>query len=370
MSPRTWSGLKVNHEKTELLLLGNLACTGQETAVNNIKIKQSVNIILGVHFTHDIRAKQKLNINELISSTQLKLRIWRWRDLIIGRIQIVKTLIIPIFLYRTSLISLDKEFVKEANKLTFNFIWKGKEKVKRSTLISDIEDGGLKAPHLNSIIETQRILCRCKKLANDQPSGWKTILLHYLNPVGGKLVLCCDFDLKKLPIKLPAFYEECFTFFAKCSAVNNLNIQDINGNYCQKLSYGTTKFICIGDNSVYFRNLAEKGILRVGDLISNKNELIIKSELRVLHLPPLDAFRLVSLIDALSTQWRESLKTCISIGDTPFNLRDEIKLRLGGQIVLLEKAFSKIVYKELRNRIVSPPTAKLSDAHFVNDSLN
>ena len=103
--------------------------------------------------------------------------------------------------------------MKEANKIIFDFIWKGKNKVKRSAPISGIEDGGLKAPHLNSIIETQRILC-CKKLANDQPSGWKTILLHYLKPVGGKLVLCCDFDLKKLPMKLPAFYEE----FLKCVA--------------------------------------------------------------------------------------------------------------------------------------------------------
>ena len=57
----------------------------------------------------------------------------------------------------------------------------------------------------------------------------------------------------------------------------------------------------IGDKSVYFRNLAEKGILRVDDLISNKNELIIKIELRVLRLSPLDSFRLVFLIDALST---------------------------------------------------------------------
>ena len=89
---------------------------------------------------------------------------------------------------------------------------------------------------------------------------------------------------------------------------------------CQKVISWNNKFICIGDKSVYFRNLAEKGILRVGDSISNKNELIIKSELRVLHLSLLDAFRLVSLIDALPTQWRESLKTCISTGDTPFNL--------------------------------------------------
>ena len=46
-------------------------------------------------------------------------------------------------------------------------------------------------------------------------------------------------------------------------------------------------------------------------------------------------------------------------------------IRLSGQIVLLEKAYSKIVYKELRNRIVTPLTAKLKfDANFVNDTLN
>ena len=68
--------------------------------------------------------------------------------------------------------TLNREFVKDVNKIIFDFIWKGKDKIKRSALISDIEDGGLKAPHLDSIIETQRILC-CKKLASDQPSDWK-----------------------------------------------------------------------------------------------------------------------------------------------------------------------------------------------------
>ena len=103
----TCSGLKVNHEKTELLLLSNLACAVKETALNNVKIKRSVKI-LGVHFTYDIREKQKLNINELISSIQLKLQIWRCRDLtIIGRIQIVKT-----FLYPCLLISHELDIIK------------------------------------------------------------------------------------------------------------------------------------------------------------------------------------------------------------------------------------------------------------------
>ena len=154
---------------------------------------------------------------------------------------------------------MDKEFLKEANKIIFDFIWKGKDKVKGSALITDIEDGGLKAPHLNSIIETQRVLC-CKKLANDQPSGWRTILLLYLKPVGGKLVLCCDFDLKKLPTKLPAFYEECLKFFAKCSAVNNLNIQDLNGKSClKKLSYGTTNLFILVESLYIFEIWLRKG---------------------------------------------------------------------------------------------------------------
>ena len=36
--------------------------------------------------------------------------------------------------------------MKEANKIIFDFIWKVKDKVKRSVLISDIEEGGLEAP--------------------------------------------------------------------------------------------------------------------------------------------------------------------------------------------------------------------------------
>ena len=79
--------------------------------------------------------------------------------------------IIPIFLCPASLIPLvEKDFVKQANKIIFDFIWKGKDKVKCSTPISEIKDGGLKAPHLEPIIETQRVLC-CKKLANDQPNS-------------------------------------------------------------------------------------------------------------------------------------------------------------------------------------------------------
>ena len=308
------SGLEINHDKSEILLLGNRAYILQESNVvpeniHNKKVKKSVKI-LGIHFAHAFQARLKLNVEELISSIQHKLRIWKWRDLtIIGKIQIIKTFIIPIFLYRASLIPLGKNFVKQANKIIFDFIWKGKDNVKRSTLVSEIVDGGLKAPHLESIIETQRVLC-CKKLASDQPSTWKTILLHYLKPVGGKLILSCNFELQKLPIKLPKFYEECLRSFAKCSGANRGSVQGLNGNDLAKIILWNNKFICIGGNSVYFKTLTEKGIIKIEDLISDNNELIVKNNhrLRELNILPLDAFRLLALIDALPLEWREGLK--------------------------------------------------------------
>ena len=100
---------------------------------------------------------------------------------------------------------------------------------------------------------------------------------------------------------------------------------------------------------MYFRNLTEKGILRMGDLISENNELIVKSnyKLRALNISPLDIFRLISVIDALPAEWRESLNTLASKADEPFNLHNEIKLSFNGKSVLIKTVVSKTVYKEL-----------------------
>ena len=101
-----------------------------------------------MHFTYDLRAKQKLNVDELISSIQQKVRIWRWRDLtIIGRIQIVKTFIILIFLYRLSLISVNREFVKDVNKIIFDLSGRERTKSNALLLLVTLKMGDLK-PHI------------------------------------------------------------------------------------------------------------------------------------------------------------------------------------------------------------------------------
>ena len=183
---RGCSGLKINFNKSEIMK----------------KIKKTIKIL---YLTYNCHLKQKLNFDEIINSIKAKLKMWKWRDLtIIGRIQIVKTFIVPAFLYRASLTYLNKEIIDTVNKIIFDFMWKGKPKVKRLALIRNYEDGGLKAPHLESIFKTQTTL-RCKMFANDKPSSWKTILSYYLISVSGKFILSCVFDKKKYQLNYPSF---------------------------------------------------------------------------------------------------------------------------------------------------------------------
>ena len=62
------SGLIINHEKSEIIFLGNAtSLLPNHTMFKGTKIKKSVKL-LGVHFTYDYRLKRKLNFDELIKS--------------------------------------------------------------------------------------------------------------------------------------------------------------------------------------------------------------------------------------------------------------------------------------------------------------
>ena len=355
-----YSGLKINYDKTEVMLLGNQKLNPVTLATysgKEITIKKAVKI-LGVYFTYNQFLWKKLNFEETLKSISEKLQFWSWRNLtILGQIQIVKSFVVPIFIYRAGLVCMHKDIIMETNKILFNFIWKGKNKVKRSTLISDVENGGLRVPHLQSAIKTQRILC-CKKFVNSQQSRWKTILLHYLKAVGGKLVLGCGFDIKKLPIKLPRFYEECFQTFAEHSAANSVGVQSLNNNTRADTIIWNNKHICVDSKSIFHHALFKKGIITLEDLVSDNNDLIVKQSLNSSLFKPTEVFLLVQVVDALLVQWRNSLALCGHKRDKTFVLNDHSKLRLKDKEVLIDKAASKDIYGEIRSKYETTPTAQ------------
>ena len=103
---------------------------------------------------------------------------------------------------------------------------KGKDKIKRSALINDIENGGLKMLDLESMIFAQRIIW-LKKYVENYESPWKYVLDFYLKKVGGKFLLHFNFDCRKLSISLPVFYKECLQAWSSRTNCDSITYKGI-----------------------------------------------------------------------------------------------------------------------------------------------
>ena len=84
----TYSGLCINHDKTEILLLGNMEIKASELGVKEIS---KVVKILGVHLTHNPSLFYKMNFETIEKSLRESVKGWSWRGLtLLGRIQVIK----------------------------------------------------------------------------------------------------------------------------------------------------------------------------------------------------------------------------------------------------------------------------------------
>ena len=347
-----YSGLKVNHDKTEILLLGNMEVNSSELGVNEIS---KVIKILGVHFTFNHSLFYKLNFESIEKSLRGLLKSWSWRGLtLLGKIQVIKSFAVPKILYRVVLISNKKEFIKKINTLLYSFVWKGKDKVKRTAFINPIEKGGLKMPNIESMISAQRIICIKRYLSTD-PASWKLFLDFYLKKVGGKFLFHCNFNYTKLPIILPEFYKECVVAWTLLSEDNPSSSSDIANQVIWN-----NQFICIGSKSIYNSRLIDLGIVRIGDLYDTRGEFKSNKEPLYSTLSPVEHFLLFSLFNAFPQEWRKILKTNKnSISSKTHDLiQTDFELRIEGKKVNFQNLKSKSLYDNFVSKISSIPTAQ------------
>ena len=209
----------------------------------------------------------------------------------------------------------------------------------------------------------------CKKFDENQQSNWKIILSLYMKNVGSKLILRCAFDLKKLCIQLPKYYEECFRCFAECSVANKLSEQAL----CQEIHntvIWNNKFICIQGKSVFCEALFEKGIITLEDLKTDGNDVITGFQIMAsASFTPKEKFQLMAIIDAIPTQWRHHLKICNNY-ESNSSVPKIAQLHLNGHNIRLDKAISKNINKEARSKVEIIPTAQSKYSEKYNYQLD
>lgn len=119
---------------------------------------------------------------------------------------VIKTLVIPKFVYICSLLPVSDEFVKELNRLVYKFLWKGPDKTIRLSTINDYAKGGLRMIDLDCMIKSLR-LAWLQRICNVTEGPWKWYLSHLLTKFGGLFLFNCNYDVNDLSVPSPFYFQ-------------------------------------------------------------------------------------------------------------------------------------------------------------------
>jgi hypothetical protein len=192
---KKYSGLGVNCDKTELMPIGISEKNDTLTKLG-YKIVDEIKIT-GVYFTYNLEVYIQKNYKAILINIDKTLNIWKQRNLsILGKVQVIKTSGISQLMFIFNSSDPPTEVVQKANNMLFRFLWNGTDKMKRLAAIADIENGGIKMPHLESIIDALKIVW-VKRFSMKNYHPWKEFIKIGLKDTHGY-----DIINRKLPTNI------------------------------------------------------------------------------------------------------------------------------------------------------------------------
>ena len=339
----SFSGLKLNRNKTEGLWIGKLKHCKEK--IENICWAENYVKCLGVYFGHNKNECKKLNINKQIEKSANIINQWGKRNLsMIGKITVVKSLIIPNITYVASVTTLDKETISKFKSIIYDFIWNGKsEKVKRQMICKDITEGGLKMIDIDKYIEAIKIGW-VNKLTDNTEANWKVIPKLLFNKIGKNfLVFKMNIDNLTLLPTYPSFIYPFYLDILKIWTKNKKEIA-IPKNYRsirQELIWGN-KFIKFNGKCLLYNKWIYDNILYINDIIDengNVNETIIFEKLSNKSNWMTEIIRLKR---AIPKNWLTILKTEQSV-KTQVRMKEKILLRNSNIEIMKSKDIYRVI---------------------------
>jgi hypothetical protein len=167
------------------------------------------------------------NIQEKLENVANLIKIWNCRHLTLkGKVSIVNSLLLSQMLYIASVINIPQVAINKYNKMITNFIWNNKPaKIKYTTLIAPIAQGGLQLQDLETKIEANKITWIKNIINKEIKTLWKAYLqLNLLDPISEiPFHNLQNYDELKITDK---FYKDMFKVWSKFNYREPNNIQE------------------------------------------------------------------------------------------------------------------------------------------------
>ena len=334
------AGLKMNKEKSEAMWIG--ASSNYRHKPYGLKWNNSLVKSLGIYIGTDPIKMINENFNERLKKIENLIDMWCLRKLTLkGKVIIVNTLLLPQLLYVCTVLHTPQWVITKYNNMISKFIWNTKPpKVKNTSLINNIENGGLKLQDLELKIQAIKLKW-VKKLMEEQNTPWKSYLAQYIMDEINMLPYY-NINEHDMPRLGQPFYDGMFNMWTKL----HFNKPTDTIPICEQIIWNNSH-IKIDNKLVYYKHWQMKNIYFIQQLLDDTGNIAKKNFLENKYSIVCKHFEYESLIHAIPKEWKK-----IVIED---NISTNITIHLKCKIKMdkEEKDITEIATKDLYWHLVN-----------------
>ena len=360
-----YSGLKLNLNKTELIPIGKLRNTKiiLPKDIREIKVKHGPFKALGIWYSNVEEEIQELNLKERVKKMETIINMWTPRNLSLrGKVTIIKTLILPQIQFLFSSIAIPDALLHSIDKLLIDYLWDGKTaKVKRTTVIGSIEDGGLNMVDV-FVTHTAAKASWIKRLNSGNSGKWKVTTNWMLN-LNEKL-LFCNPDKTIITNGKTLFHQQIIKAWQE---TNSTNPKDSITILSQRLIMN--QHIKISDKMINFDLFDNMENIKttIKDIMTVNGKFKTRENVNRLLNENIDDMKFNSIKTAIPTEWKKIISNCTpicnNIDGPPQNIPSII---INGKYKLWSKITSKDIYRKIiKEKIVEPTSAEAWEKRFL-----
>lgn len=315
------SGLSMNVNKCEAMWLGSKKYC-QDT-YHNFAWKRKLKI-LGIHFANDKTASQvEENWKERIGNVNRMISQWEKRNLsIMGKVCVIKTFLIPQFVYFMQAFIIPENVLIELNRTFFRFLWKRKhnnkkafEKVKRVVMCNDTELGGIKMIDVRQMQTSFLLQWVTKLLSSVHTEKWSQIPNSVFSSFGTNYTIfhsnIQSKDFKGMSLIKSEFWSGVLkTWLDNNNFLLNTQINPLLWN---------NRFMMYNGKVLYFEEWAKKGLIKVHDVLNGHNFVSYENVCNLLGRTPNRILEYIVVRSAVLAFLRKhgNLYLEFSLTDTP-----------------------------------------------------
>ena len=295
-----------------------------------------------------------LNFIKKLKSIKQIANIWSSRCLSWkGKITIVKSHLISQINHLLSILYIPDVILKELDNVLFKFLWNKKPaRIKRSSIIANTENGGLKMPDIYSIHKVSKITW-IKRLLNEDDKNWKYLEWKLLNIAPHQIVR--KLDEKSSNVALTNFHKQLLQIWFSVFSTAPITTKEILDEFLFE-----NKFITFGNKPLMPFNLRQTTgyNLKIRNIITDNGTLLSKDTLNLNLNWSIERMEYNILTSSIPKSWIKTLKSngnCYSIkacaDETLPYLRTNTILK---PINLIK---TKDIYWEFINKLSEPITS-------------